>query len=314
MSAIGAHPTRAADASAGRQTSIQERVLDFVDRRWPVLFPLPATLLVIGLAVYPLVYTLVISARSYDLGLVNYRFVGLSHYTAALTNARFWDAFARTFVLTAMSVVASTVLGLVMAVVLNRDFRGARWARTAFLLPMVATPVATSLVWMMMFNPTLGVLNYLLGVVGLPPSIWVADPLLVIPCIVLVDVWHHAPFAMMILLAGLKSLPREPFESAMIDGATRWQMFVRIAMPMLKPVVVVVLIFRTIDALKVFDLIWVITAGGPGSSSETLYVYAYNQAFKYLDLGYGSAVIVVFTAIVSAASLVWIRARERSWT
>ena len=118
----------------------------------------------------------------------------------------------------------------------------------------------------------------------------------------------------MILLAGLKSLPREPFESAMIDGATRWQMFVRIAMPMLKPVLVVVLIFRTIDALKVFDLIWVITAGGPGSSSETLYVYAYNQAFKYLDLGYGSAVIVIFTAIVAAASLVWIRARERSWT
>jgi multiple sugar transport system permease protein len=312
--AIGAYPSSAGDAPAGRQTSIQERILDFVDRRWPVLFPLPATLLVIGLAVYPLIYTLIISARSYDLGLVNYRFVGLSHYAAALTSARFWDAFARTFVLTAMSVVASTALGLLMAVVLNRDFRGARWARTAFLLPMVATPVATSLVWMMMFNPTLGVLNYLLGLVGLPPSVWVADPLLVIPCIVLVDVWHHAPFAMMILLAGLKSLPREPFESAMIDGATRWQMFVRIAIPMLKPVVVVVLIFRTIDALKVFDLIWVITAGGPGSSSETLYVYAYNQAFKYLDLGYGSAVIVVFTAIVSAASLVWIRARERSWT
>ena len=216
--------------------------------------------------------------------------------------------------LTALSVVGSMVLGMVMALVLNRDFRGARWARTAFLLPMVATPVATSLVWMMMFNPTLGVLNYLLGLVGLPPSIWVADPLLVDPLHRAGRCLASAPFAMMILLAGLQSLPREPFESAMIDGATRWQIFWRITMPMLKPVLVVVLIFRTIDALKVFDLIWVITAGGPGSSSETLYVYAYNQAFKYLDLGYGSAVIVVFTAIVAAASLVWIRARERSWT
>lgn len=312
--AIDAHPSGALDGFTGRRRRIAERALDLVDRRLSVLFPLPAVLLVVGLAVYPLVYTLVISARSYDLGLVNYRFAGLAHYAAALTSGRFWDAFARTFFLTILSVVASTALGMVMALILNRDFGGVRWARTAFLMPMVATPVATSLVWMMMFNPTLGVLNYLLQLVGLPPSVWVADPWLVIPCIVLVDVWHSAPFAMMILLAGLKSLPQEPFESAMIDGATRWQMFTRIALPMLKPVLVVVLIFRTIDSLKVFDLIWVITAGGPGSSSETLYIYAYNQAFKYLDLGYGSAVIVIFTAIVAATSLIWMRARERGWS
>jgi len=311
---IDAHSYRAVDSDAGRRKRVSDHVTDFVDRHLSILFPLPAVLLVVGLALYPLVYTIVISTRSYDLGLLNYRFVGLSHYATALTGGRFWDAFGRTFFLTILSVVASTALGMAMAVILNRDFRGARWVRTAFLLPMVATPVATSLVWMMMFNPTLGVLNYLLQLVGLPPSVWVADPWLVIPSIVLVDVWHSAPFAMLILLAGLKSLPREPFESAMIDGATRWQMFTRITLPMLQPVLIVVLIFRTIDSLKVFDLIWVITAGGPGSSSETLYVYAYNQAFKYLDLGYGSAVIVVFTVIVAAASLVWMRAHERGWT
>ena len=164
-----------------------------------------------------------------------------------------------------------------------------------------------------MFNPTLGVMNHLLHLIGLPPSLWVADPLLVIPSIVLVDVWHFAPFAMLILLAGLRSLPSEPFESAMMDGASRWQVFWRITVPLLQPMLVVVLIFRTIDSLKVFDIIWVITAGGPGFSSETLYVYAYNQAFKYLDIGYGSAVIVLFTAIVAGASVVWIRARDRAW-
>jgi multiple sugar transport system permease protein len=157
------------------------------------------------------------------------------------------------------------------------------------------------------------VLNYLLQLGGLPPSLWVADPRLAIPSIVLVDVWHFAPFAMLILLAGLRSLPPEPFESAMIDGASRWQIFWRITVPLLQPVLVVVLMFRTIDALKVFDLIWVITAGGPGFGSETLYVYAYNQAFKYLDIGYGSAVIVVFTLIVAGASVVWIWVRERTW-
>jgi multiple sugar transport system permease protein len=274
---------------------------------------LPAVVLVAGLMIYPLVYTVVLSTRSYDLGFRRYSFAGVSHYVATLANQHFWDAFVRTFWFAALSVTGSIVLGMVMALILNRDFRGARWTRTAFLMPMVATPVATSLVWMMMFNPTLGVLNYLLGLVGLPPSLWVADPALAIPSIVLVDVWHFAPFAMLILLAGLRSLPREPFESAMIDGASRWQIFWRITLPLLQPVLVVVLIFRVIDSLKVFDLIWVITAGGPGFASETLYVYAYNQAFKYMDIGYGSAVIVVFTLIVAAASAVWIRARERAW-
>lgn len=304
-SVLPSAPTRSRNAGA--------RLIGAIDRNLAIVFPLPALCLVAGLMVYPLVYTLVLSTRSYDLGFRSYSFAGLSHYVATLANQRFWDAFARTFYFAALSVAGSIVLGMIMALILNRDFRGARWARTAFLLPMVATPVATSLVWMMMFNPTLGVLNYLLGLIGLPPSLWVADPALAIPSIVLVDVWHFAPFAMLILLAGLRSLPREPFESAMIDGASRWQMFWRITVPLLQPVLVVVLIFRIIDSLKVFDLIWVITAGGPGFASETLYVYAYNQAFKYLDIGYGSAVIVVFTAIVAAASVVWIRARERAW-
>ena len=289
------------------------RLPAMLDRRLALLFPLPALCLVGALTLYPLIYTLLLSTRSYDLGLRGFSAVGLAHYVAALGNARFWAALLRTGYFTILSVAGSIVLGMAMALILNREFRGVRWARTAFILPMVATPVATSLVWMMMFNPTLGVLNYLLSLVGLPPSLWVADPVLVIPSLVLVDVWHFAPFAMLILLAGLRSLPREPFELAMIDGASRPQIFVRITIPLLAPVLVVVLIFRTIDALKVFDIIWVITAGGPGVSSETLYVYAYNQAFKYLDLGYGSAVVVLFTAIVAAASLLWIRAREHGW-
>src|SRR5262249_57857381 len=120
-------------------------------------------------------YACIQSTRSYDLALLSYRPAGLTHYLAALWSERFWDAFGRTLVFTVLSVAGSVVVGMVMALVLNRDFRGARWARTAFLLPMVATPVATSLVWMMMFNPTLGVLNYFLRSLGLPPSLWVAD-------------------------------------------------------------------------------------------------------------------------------------------
>jgi multiple sugar transport system permease protein len=306
-------PRLARSAGALRHEPPSARLIGIVDRNLSILFPLPAVCVVAALVIYPLIYTLILSTRSYDLGFTSYSVIGLANYVTALTSQRFWDASARTLYFTVLSVAGSVILGMVMALILNREFRGARWARTAFLLPMVATPVATSLVWMMMFNPTLGVLNYLLDVVGISPSLWVADPRLVIPSIVLVDIWHFAPFAMLILLAGLRSLPSEPFESAMMDGASRWQIFWRITVPLLQPVLVVVLIFRTIDSLKVFDIIWVITAGGPGFSSETLYVYAYNEAFKYLDIGYGSAVIVVFTAIVAGASVVWIRARERAW-
>jgi len=309
--AARSRPTRSARPDGVRPRD--RGLVAFVDRHLPVLFPLPAVGLVLALMLYPLAYTLVLSTRSYDLSLRSFRVIGLAHYLTVLQSERFWQAFGRTLLFTALSVAGSIVVGMGMALVLNRDFRGARWARTAFLLPMVATPVATSLVWMMMFNPTLGVLNYFLRSLGLPPSLWVADPRLAIPSIVLVDVWHFAPFAGLILLAGLRSLPVEPFESAMIDGASRLQTFRRVTLPLLGPVLVVVLMFRTIDALKVFDLIWVMTAGGPGFGSETLYVYAYNQAFKYLEIGYGSAVIVVFTLIVAGAAVAWLRVRDRGW-
>jgi multiple sugar transport system permease protein len=283
----------------------------FADRHLLRLLMLPALVVVAGLILYPIVYTLLLSARSYTLSLVTYSDVGIQHYGTVLSDMRFWNALGRTLIFTALSVAGSMLVGMLVALVLNRDGRGARWSRTLMLLPMVATPTATSLVWMMMFNPTLGVLNYFLKVLGLPPSLWVADPIWALPTIIMVDVWHFAPFAGLILLAGLKSLPVEPFESAMMDGANRVQLFTLITLPLLRPVMLVVLLFRTIDALKVFDLIWVMTAGGPGFNSETLYIYAYNHAFKYLDLGYGSAVIVVFTLVVSIASVAWIWARDR---
>src|SRR5262249_10506358 len=140
-----------APARPGSPGTAARGLVDFVDRHLAVLFPLPAVLLVLLLMVYPLVYTLLLSTPSYDLTLRSFRTVALAHYLTVLTNERFWDAFARTLVFTVMSVAGSIAVGMVMALVLNRDFRGARWARTAFLLPMVATPVATSLVWMMMF-------------------------------------------------------------------------------------------------------------------------------------------------------------------
>ncbi len=296
-----------------RPPSLGVRISGFADRYMHIIFPLPALIIVLATMIYPLVYTFLLSTRIYGTNLQKYTFVGTRHFGDVFQDERFINALGRTFYFAVLTVTVSIVVGMIMALIMNREFWGAPVVRTLFLLPMVATPVATSLVWIMMFNPTLGVLNYFLRMLGLAPSLWVADPRWVIPTIVMVDVWHSAPFVMLILLAGIRSLPYEPFESAMIDGATRWQMFTKITLPLIRPALVVAMMFRTIDALKVFDLIWVMTAGGPGYDSETLYIYAYNNAFKYLNLGYGSAVIIVFTLIVTVVSVFWIRMRNREW-
>jgi multiple sugar transport system permease protein len=179
----------------------------------------------------------------------------------------------------------------------------------------MATPVAVSLVWTMMFHPQLGVLNYLLSLVGLPPSQWVFSTTTVIPSLILVEIWLWTPFVMIIVLGGLASLPIEPYEAALIDGASQWQMFWRITYPLVLPFLVVAMIIRTIDALKAFETIWVICNGGPGTASETLNVFLYAQAFAYNQVGTASAVVVVFFAIIVALSLVLLWARQKAkWT
>jgi multiple sugar transport system permease protein len=179
-------------------------------------------------------------------------------------------------------------------------------------MPMMATPVAVSLVWTMMFHPQLGVLNYLLSLVGIAPLAWTYDPATAIPTLVLVEVWFWTPLVMLIVLGGLAGLPREPYESALIDGASDWQMFRHITLPLVWPFIMIALIVRTIDALKVFDTIVVITQGGPGTASETLNYFLYLQAFQFYKIGYASAVVMIFFIIIVALSLLLLYARQKS--
>jgi multiple sugar transport system permease protein len=164
-----------------------------------------------------------------------------------------------------------------------------------------------------MFHPQLGVLNYLLSLVGLPPSLWVFDARTVIPSLVMVETWQWTPLVMLIVLGGLASLPVDPYESAEIDGASMWQKFRHITLPLIMPMLMVSVIIRTIDAVKSFDIIFAITQGGPGTASETINIYLYLQAFSFFNIGYGSALAVVFFIIVVALalSLLWLRQRTK---
>ncbi len=286
------------------------RSRNYARRYW--WFVVPAALAIIAVIVFPWVFTVYVSAFEWRIGSTP-EWVGFANYVKLFGDERFLWAMVRTLYFTALSVVFPLVLGLAAALVFHQKFPLRGVARTIFILPMMATPVAVALVWTMMFHPQLGVLNWLLSQMGIPPSMWVYHPDSVIPTLVMVETWHWTPLVMLLLLGGLSALPIDPYEAAKIDGATPWQAFRHITLPLLAPYIVVALIIRTIDALKAFDIIYVITQGGPGSASETINIFLYLQAFAFYNIGYASAVVVVFFALILllAALLMWTRERVR---
>ncbi|MGH7321497.1 MAG: carbohydrate ABC transporter permease, partial [Candidatus Rokuibacteriota bacterium] len=280
--------------------------------RW--LFPAPAVFLVLAIIFYPIAYTVWMSLQEwFASSLVRPRFVGLANYENILVgDARFRDAVVRTVGFTVLVLAAETVLGVAMALLFNREFWGRGLLRTLAILPMVATPTAIGLVFVMMYHPTLGVGNYLLSIVGLPPFKWTYSSQTALYALALVDVWQWTPLIMLIALAGLASLPREPYEAAHIDGASPLQAFWHITLPLLRPAIVVAMLFRAIDALKTFDIIYIITQGGPANSTETINILLFSQAFSYFNMGYASSMAVALFAVVLGASLILIKVRRTS--
>jgi len=280
--------------------------------RW--LFPAPAVIAVVLLVVFPLAYTGYMSFHDWS-GSANAapRFVGLDNFRRIFfADTRSQGAILRTFAFCAAAIVVQTVLGISLALLLNRDYPGKSIVRTIALLPMVTTPVVIALTWTLIFNPTQGALLYFAAQFHLPQILWLSDPRAVIPALVMVDTWEWTPLIMLITLAGLASLPTEPLEAARIDGASAWQTFWRITLPLLRPAVAVAVLFRGIDAIKTFDIIFALTNGGPGNASETLNIYTFLTAFSYQKIGYASSLLVVFFVLVLALSLLLSRLRRSS--
>jgi multiple sugar transport system permease protein len=283
-------------------------------RRTYLLFVLPALLVVGAVIIFPWAFTVWMSAFDWKIGSVAH-FVGFDNYTQLATNTRFLESILHTFYFTVLAVIFPLILGTAAALIFHREFPLRGMLRSIFTMPMMATPVAVALVWTMMFHPQQGVLNYLLSLVGLPPSLWVYSPTWVIPSLVLVEIWHWTPLIMLIVLGGLAALPTEPYESARLDGASEWQLFRYITLPLLAPFLIVAAVIRTIEALKAIDKIYVISQGGPGTASETINLYLYLQAFAFYNVGNASAVVVVFFVIILALALLLLHVREKAkWT
>lgn len=283
----------------------------FFEKNLRYIFPLPAVLFVVVLMVFPVAYTFFLSFTDWTLTSGRpLSVVGLKSYLQVLKEPRFLEALGRTFYFTFGSVIVEMLLGTALALILNRSFKGKGVVKTLLLLPLVATPVAIGIVWNLFYDPTIGILNYVLSVLKLPQSGWVSDAKSVMPSLIIVDIWQWTPMITIIVLAGLAGLSSEPYESAMVDGASARQVLFHITLPMLMPTILTAVILRTIDALKTYDIIYSMTGGGPGYASENLNVLAFKYSFEYFRMGQSAVMLVFLFIIVLLFSLLVMRLRR----
>lgn len=226
------------------------------------------------------------------------RFIGLANFVKMVTDYRFWNSLKVAGIFGVTTVSLQIILGLGIALILVTKYRISKISRTLFLLPLTTPPIVASLMWKLFFTPTNPGMNYVLGVFGIKGPNWFDKPFSAMSAIVIANVWQWTPFCMLLFIAALESMPEDPFESAIVDGASLWQRFWRITFPLIWPTVTFVATFRAIESLKLFPLVYVMTGGGPGISTEPINYYAFSSAFEYNRMGYGSALVVVMMILV----------------
>jgi len=255
---------------------------------WAYFFLSPALLGLVGLTIFPIIASFFLSFTDWDaLGAAN--FVGLRNVIALVNDGIFWRALWNTIYFTAVSVPVGMALSLGLAMALNRAMKGMGFFRTIFLIPVISSTVATALLWGLMMDPYIGLLNYLLQLLHLPKSGWLTDINMAMPAIIGISIWKGLGYNMVLFLAGLQGIQQELYEAARIDGATKIREFFHITLPMLTPTIFFVLVISLISSFQVFDQTWVLTKGGPQNATITLVYYIYQTGFQQLRMGYASA-------------------------
>jgi multiple sugar transport system permease protein len=281
-------------------------------QRFMLFLIAPAALLLLLFQVVPIVIGANASFRDWALYNPKKIWVGLEHYRAVLTDPAFLDVvLPNTFLFMVVSVCGALALGLALALLLNRPFRGQRLVQTILLVPLMVAPVIAAIMMRWMFNDQFGIVNAVLEGLGFEGQPWLVQRWTAFGVILLTDIWLWTPWFTLLLLAGLQSLPREPFEAAEIDGTSTWRVFTHLTLPMLQPVIVVCVVIRAIDAFRTFDIVWTLTGGGPGRSTELFSLYAYVLAFLNLDLGRGSAAAIVGGLIILVVGIGMYRLVDR---
>lgn len=270
----------------------------------------PAVAFVAVMVVFPFGYAFWLSLLDYKIGQSD-AFIGLGNYKALLADPQFWGGLKLTVILYLGALAIQLVLGVALGLLLNRVQTLKGLVRTVMVSPFMLPPVVVGMMSIVVLDPGMGVANYLLKSVGLPPSLFLASNDFVIFTVILIDTWQWAPFVALIVLGGLQSLPPRVYEAAAIDGARGWRRFVYITLPMLGPTIVTAAVLRSVDLLRFFDVIYITTQGGPGYASSTLNIYAYRKGFEFSDIGYASALMITLSTIVFGAVLVFSQLRRK---
>jgi len=262
-------------------------------------FLAPALVLLTGLTIVPLIYTIGLSLSSLNyLSTRPTRFVGLENFARLLSDDRFIDSLWQSAVLIFGPVALQLVLGFILAIVLSERLRGLGWLRVIFVVPMFFPPIVMGLMWKVLFTPQLGGINYYLSIVGIEGPVWLADPTMALIAVIIAAVWGWTPFVAIMFFAAMQTFSRDLYEAARIDGAS-WAKQIRfITLPLLKETMLVVIVFRLMEALAIFPVIFVMTMGGPAGGTETVNFYAYISGFEFLKVGYAAAMILSFMALL----------------
>ncbi|WP_113700804.1 carbohydrate ABC transporter permease [Nonomuraea lactucae] len=280
-----------------------------IPRRYKSMFVLPGLITLVLIIIFPLLFTIRVSFSSWNVSSPQMDFVGVANYVTMLSDGRFWAGTLRLVLLAGGTVLIQYVLGFGLALLVWRNVLGRRLWRVLFLVPMMTTPVVMAAIWQTIFHESLGPVNDLLGRLGLEPVRWLTEAGPAVVALMTVEVWQWTPFMFLLMLAGLLSLPKEPFMAAAIDGAGAWRTFREVTFPLMAPVSVSAVIIRLIEASKLSDTVYVLTSGGPGSATESPGYYLYIRALKEQQTGYGGSlsltylILMIVTLTVVAALL-----------
>jgi multiple sugar transport system permease protein len=278
----------------------------------PYILVSGAFLILFALTIFPLLYSLILSFHEWNMTKpAPWKFVGFQNYWEILKDPVFWRVIRNTFIFTFSTVSLQFAIGLGLAHLFNKEIRGEGVVRSTLVLPMMVPSILVGLMWLFMYKRDFGIINYLLGLLNINPIAWLSTSWNSMAGIIIADIWQWTPFMFLLLLAGLRSLPTEIFESARIDGASSLQIFRHVTLPLLRPFIAIALIIRSMDAFREFDKIFQLTGGGPGIATETISLFIYRNGLRYFKMGYAAALSYLTLIIIITVSTLYVRFLQR---
>ena len=302
----------AADPAVGPPLVLRQRFRG--EKTASILFLLPAVLFLLFTSVYPLLYSLWLSFQNWNMTIPRSHpvYFGFKNYENLWHSDNFRNSLRVTFVFVVISVAIEFLLGMGLALLATSSIKGMGAIRTVMLFPLMIAPVVSGVLWRTLFHSTYGVINYALGGIGIGPQEWLGSTSQALPAVITVEIWQSLPVVAFVLAAGIQSLPVDLYKAAQVDGASQWQMFRRITLPLLKPVILVLLLLRVMDAFKVFDIVFTMTYGGPGQTTELVSMLIYKTGMKFFQIGQASAMSWIFLIIILVISLFFIRKMDQN--